>query len=151
MAIRLLHGVSTAIYGPVTLAYIAKRSKNRIAEDVGWFEIARSGGYIVGPALAGWLLLTIEPANVFTIIDLLSALAFVPVLRLEEEKSSAYDDIAPTEREPLRHYVSEALQTGGQVPAVWLSGGLKAVSFVALYTNKAFLPTYGVPIARRRP
>ena len=141
LAIRLLHGVSTAIYGPVTLAYIAKRSKNRIAEDVGWFEIARSGGYIVGPALAGWLLLTIEPATVFTMIGLMSALAFVPVLLLEE-----YSLEPPTQRQPLGHYVRQALKTGGQVPAVWLSGGLKAISFVALYTNKAFLPAHGLAI-----
>ncbi|MGB0386073.1 MAG: MFS transporter [Ardenticatenaceae bacterium] len=156
-AIRLLHGLSTAIYGPVTLAYIATRSRNRIAEDVGWFEMARSGGYIVGPALAGWLLLSMPPAAVFTIIGLVSALAFVPVLLLEDidvqkkilTRSTRSNDFSrsgpiesPKEPPALQKQLIEALKAGAQVPAIWLSGGLKAASFVALYINKAFLPLY---------
>lgn len=59
--IRLLHGMATAIYGPVTLAYIAGQSKKRLAEQLGWFGLAREAGYIVGPALAGVLLLIWSP------------------------------------------------------------------------------------------
>ena len=74
--IRIVHGTATAIYGPVTLAYVAEMHSRRRAERLGWFEMARSGGYIVGPAVAGWLLLWFSPVAVFTVIGLLSTLAF---------------------------------------------------------------------------
>ena len=41
-----------------------------------------AGGYIVGPALAGWLLLSIDPVWVFTLIGFISCIAFIPILRL---------------------------------------------------------------------
>ena len=53
LTLRLLHGLATAIYGPVTLAYVAERAHQDRAEKLGWFGMARSGGYIVGPAAAG--------------------------------------------------------------------------------------------------
>jgi MFS family permease len=63
--IRVVHGMATAIYGPVTLAYVAEQASGRRAEGLGWFGIARSGGYILGPALAGWLLLFVEAVTVY--------------------------------------------------------------------------------------
>ena len=147
LAIRLIHGLATAIYGPVTLAYIAELSrKDKTAEDIGWFQMARSGGYIVGPALAGWLLLSLDAAAVFTIIGLISCAVFLPILSLPETR--------PTERrkrKPILLHMRNAIRAGGQTPALWLTGGLEAVTFIALYTLKAFLPIYaleaGVSIA----
>ena len=53
IAIRLLHGTATAIYGPVTVAYVAEHGGNRKAERLGWFGMARSGGYLVGACGGG--------------------------------------------------------------------------------------------------
>ena len=140
VVIRLVHGLSTAIYGPVTLAYIAENTKGRIAESVGWFEMARSGGYIVGPALAGWLLLYTDAVTIFTLIGLISALAFIPIMRLEEQ---------PRQKRkfpPIHQHVLVALKVGGQTPAIWLTGSLKMLTFVLLYMVKAFLPIYALEI-----
>ena len=89
--LRIVHGTATAIYGPVTLAYVAERSVRRRAERLGWFSMARSGGYIVGPALAGWLLLWMDPAAVFTVIGGLSLTAFVPIMLLQERRETQED------------------------------------------------------------
>ena len=147
LIIRLAHGVATAIYGPVTLAYIADLArKDQLAEDIGWFEMARSGGYIVGPALAGWLLLSLEPAAVFSIIGLVSCAIFLPVLQLPETRPRA-----KRKRKPLLPHIASAIRAGGKSPALWLTGCLEAAAFIALYTLKAFLPIYaleaGVSIA----
>ena len=148
LAIRLVHGLATAIYGPVTLAYIAERArKDETAEDIGWFQMARSGGYIVGPALAGWLLLSLDATVVFTIIGVVSCAVFLPILSLPETRA-----LKQKERgEPAWRQVAAALRDGGRTPAVWLTGGLEAITFIALYTLKAFLPIYaleaGVSIA----
>ncbi len=140
LVIRLVHGLATAIYGPVTLAYIAELSRGgRIAEDIGWFEMARSGGYIVGPALAGWLLLSLDAAAVFTLIGLISCAMFLPLLKLPETHPSE-----KRKRKPVLQHIVNAIRDGGRTPAVWLTGSLEAVTFIALYTLKAFLPIYAL-------
>ena len=138
--IRIIHGLATAIYGPVTLAFVAEGAKDRLAEKLGWFGMARSGGYIVGPAAAGWLLgIGVSSVNVFTIIGLFSCLAFVPILLLSEPTPRI-----KAVRSPLRQQIVHALKSGTHTPAVWLSGGLEATVFIALYAVKAFLPGYAL-------
>lgn len=156
VAIRLLHGTATAIYGPVTVAYVAERSGKRKAERLGWFGMARSGGYLVGPAVAGWLLLSLDPVTVFTLIGALSMAAFVPVLWLggdgpDFRVKPSFKNSADRERvvrrdalpQAIRGFVkreAELLRT----PAVWLSGALEAAVFVVTYVIKAFLPVYAL-------
>lgn len=140
LLIRLIHGLATAIYGPVTLAYIAELSRGgQVAEDIGWFEMARSGGYIVGPALAGWLLLSLDAVAVFTLIGLMSCVVFLPVLRLPDTRPARRRKLKP----PLQH-LRLALRHGGRTPAIWLTGSLESITFIALYTLKAFLPVFAL-------
>lgn len=140
LLIRLVHGLATAIYGPVTLAFIAELSKGKqVAEDIGWFEMARSGGYIVGPALAGWLLLSIDPVAIFTLIGAISCFAFIPVLQLPETHLKRQRKL-----KPLIQHIKNALRDGSQTPAIWLTGSLEAITFIALYTLKAFLPVFAL-------
>lgn len=152
VVVRLLHGTATAIYGPVTVAYVAESGGKRKAERLGWFGMARSGGYLIGPVAAGWLLLTLDPVAVFTLIGGLSLAAFVPVLALGEKESSG--DVKLGERVghhkwglpdlgEIRQFVKG--QAGlASVPAVWLSGALEASVFVVTYVVKAFLPVYAL-------
>ncbi|MDE2859208.1 MAG: MFS transporter [Chloroflexota bacterium] len=163
LAVRLAHGLATAIYGPVTLAYIAEISRRErgrvgslgrvdtdrrhrpgdtdpsVAEDIGWFQMARSGGYIVGPALAGGLLTVMDPAAVFTVIGLISCAVFLPVLALPDTRPEKKQ-----KRKPLLQHIRNAIRDGGRMPAIWLTGSLEAITFIALYTLKAFLPIYAL-------
>ena len=135
--IRIVHGLATAIYGPVTLAYVAEQTGPRRAEGLGWFGLARSGGYILGPALAGWLLLRMPPPQVFTVIGVLGSLAFIPVLMLPADAKPR-----TRTRPPILRQIRAGLSAGGHTPAIWLAGGLEATAFIALYAAKAFLPVY---------
>ena len=139
LLIRVFHGLATAIYGPVTLASIAELRASGVAERLGWFGIARSGGYIVGPALAGWLLLTHDPVAVFTLIGLLSAVALLPVLQLGAGRLPAQGVHIP-----LLRQLREAIMAAGSTPGIWLAGALEMVVFVALYAVKTFLPVYAL-------
>lgn len=139
--VRIIHGLATAIYGPVTLAYVAEQSEENVAERLGWFSMARTAGYIVGPAVAGWLLLTLPPVSVFTIIGILSSLAFLPILLLPDSKSSSTRN-----RPPLVRQVRDGLSVGSRTPSVWLAGGLESTMYIALYAVKAFLPIYALSI-----
>ncbi len=150
VALRLLHGTATAIYGPVTVAYVAERSGKHKAERLGWFGMARSGGYVVGPLAAGMLLLWNNPADVFAVIGGLSLLAFIPVLLLDEGtgdwRLGSGDRPIPDSQSPipnlrsLLHIPTSPFRT----PAVWLSGGMEATVYIATYSIKAFLPVYAL-------
>lgn len=139
LLVRVIHGLATAIYGPVTLASIAEMRSSGVAERLGWFGLARSGGYIVGPALAGWLLLDHEPVAVYTIIGLISALALVPVLRVQGGRMPPR-----ATRVPLLRQWRESLQAAGRSSGIWLAGALEMALFVALYALKTFLPVYAL-------
>ncbi len=142
--IRVIHGTATAIYGPVTVAYVAERGGKRKAESLGWFAMARNGGYIVGPALAGWLLLSLDPATVFTVIGLISCVAFVPVLMLSDHQPSTANHTIHHSPFTIHHFLTASLRASALTPSVWLSGGLEAVVYVGLYAAKAFLPIYAL-------
>ena len=140
VVIRIIHGSATAIYGPVTIAWISENAPKRRAEKLGWFGIARSGGYIVGPTLAGAMLLTFEPAMIYSIIGLISSLAFIPIALM----SDRYTYIARKNRKPFLQQLRKALSEGGKTLAVWIAGGIEAVYYIALYALKAFLPVYAL-------
>ena len=144
--IRVLHGLATAIFGPVTLAFVAEQTETKRAEKLGWFGMARQAGYILGPAIGGGLLLTMQPVAVFTLIGLFSCFAFIPVLLLKERRTDSWID-----RPPICQQVVQALRAGLSTPSIWLSGGLESALFIALYAIKAFLPVYasslGVSVA----
>ncbi len=156
IVIRLLHGTATAIYGPVTVAYVAERGGKRKAEQLGWFGMARSGGYLVGPAVAGWLLLALEPVAVFTLIGVLSMAAFVPVLWMGKDEARPPETAVAKSKANLEKAGGTAAGFGAVrrllkreagllgTPAVWLSGALEAGVFVVTYVIKAFLPIYAL-------
>lgn len=140
LVIRLIHGCATAIYGPVTVAYVVEQKRDRRAERLGWFSMARSGGYILGPALAGWLLLVMKPIDIFMVIGILSSFAFVPVLLLSDSKQ-LFEKPKPRS---IPQQIFQALKFGSLTPAVWLSGSLEFTVYIALYAAKVFLPIYSL-------
>lgn len=139
LVIRVVHGLATAIYGPVTLAYVLEQKSQQRAERLGIFGMARSAGYIIGPAAAGWLLLSLNPVQVFTIIGFLSCLVFVPVIYLPEIHRTL-----PRNTPAWRAQIRAAWQSGSRTPAVWLAGGLEAIMYITLYAVRAFLPLYAL-------
>ncbi|MCP4416894.1 MAG: MFS transporter [Chloroflexi bacterium] len=141
LLIRLLHGTATAIYGPVTIAYVLELSGKRRSESIGWFGMARNGGYILGPLLGGWLLLILEPQQVFAAMGLISLLALLPIVWLTDNQQRH-----SVQKESLRTQFSRTLIVTLRSSAIWLAGGLEAIMFIALYGVKAFVPLYGLTL-----
>ena len=138
--IRVVHGLATAITGPVALAFVAEGEQKRVGEKLGWFGLARHSAYIVGPALGGWLMLVADPVNIFTIIGISSSLAFFFIL-FPSSPSKKRIAVPPT---PIRHRILHGLRTGAGVASIWLAGGLEATVFIALYGLRVFLPVYAI-------
>ena len=133
--LRIIHGFATAIYGPVTLAYVAEISTTRRAERLGWFGFARNGGYIVGPSVSGWMLLVTTPVSVFTVIGIISIFAFLPIILLPEEDKSNRQKTTPLVRQ-----IITSIMSGSRTPVVWVAGALEGTMFISLYSVRAFLP-----------
>ena len=102
--------------------------------------MARSAGYIVGARGGGRAIGSGGKSRQrFYIIGLFSCLAFVPILLLSEPAPRT-----KTVSLPIRQQIVHALKSGTHTPSVWLSGGLEATVFIALYAVKAFLPIYAL-------
>jgi len=138
MTLRLLHGTATAIFGPVSLAYVAEMGADRRAERLGIFGMAR-GGYLLAPTLAALLLGWLSPEQVFTLIGLLSCAAFVPVLRLTQR---------PADRQAgFFDSLVRAYRATRASRAFWLAATLEMATHITTYAIKAFLPVYALTVA----
>jgi len=150
--IRLIHGMATAIYGPVTIAYVAEQAKTRRAERIGWFGAARSGGYIVGPFVASGLLLWLSPVDIFSVIGALSLLAFIPLMLLSSQPDRKRTGSTSRNRmtkesatqQPLATQFFAAMKAVRGANAVWISGGMEGFVYITLYALRAFLPIYAL-------
>ena len=106
------------------------RRGQQVAEDIGWFEMARSGGYIM--SVRHWLVgycCRLTPATVFTIIgDASVVVVFIPVLQLPE----TYSSTDQRKLRPIFQHMKIAIRDGSRTPAIWLTGSLEAITFTAL-------------------
>ncbi len=144
LILRLFHGTATAIYGPVTVAWVVEQGReegtrdNNCAERLGWFGMARSAGYMLGPLIGAAMLTIYEPKFVFVIIGFLSSFSFLPVLLLKNRS------LPVRTSESWRLQFKGALSSGFQTAEIWFAGLLEFVVFLGLYSAKAFLPLYAL-------
>jgi len=141
-ALRLLHGLATAVFGPVTLAFVAEMAVCGKAERLGWFGMARTGSYLLAPLLGAWLLTWMDPATVFTLIGFMSCLAFLPVCMMDFSRPSHKPDMEQ-EKEFWRAWKS-ALNAVMSNSRLWLAGALEMLVYLVTYSIKAFLPLYAL-------
>ena len=62
--IRFYHGLATAIFGPVAMAYVADLHQDSRGEKMGWFSVATLMGRFSAPALGGLILALSATGNV---------------------------------------------------------------------------------------
>ncbi|MCZ4271639.1 MFS transporter [Maritalea porphyrae] len=138
-ALRLIHGLATAIFGPVTLAYVASLALEKRATRQGWFGLARSGSYLIAPTAAAWALTWMDPAAVFTVIGCISLLAFLPVLALQEIQPKAQGLLRT--QNPIGAFLY-TVKRAASVPVLWFAGSMEMTIYISTYALKAFLPIY---------
>ena len=87
LLLRLFHGISTAIFGPVSLAYVAGINAQNLGERFGYFGMSRLLASLIAPLIAGILLTFLSFETVFLLIGICSLTAMVPIIFLIEEKT----------------------------------------------------------------
>ncbi len=142
--LRLVHGLATAIFGPVSLALVAEMAGEGRATRLGVFGLARSVGYLLAPVSAAFLLTHMSPQLLFMLTGIIAAIALVPLLALERG-STARSSAHAGDDQSLRYlYVSfaAALNSASRRPAIWVAGSLEMMVNMAAYAVKTFLPLH---------
>ena len=143
-ALRLVHGLATAIFGPVSLALVAEMAGRRRATRLGVFGLARSVGYLLAPVSAAFLLTHMSPQLLFMLTGIIAAIALVPLLALEGGKAGHMAAKAGHGHSPRDLFASfaAALNSASRRPAIWVAGSLEMMVNMAAYAVKAFLPLH---------
>lgn len=56
VVVRFIHGLATAIYGPVAMAVVAEMAGERRGEMLSWFSSVMIVGTLLGAPIGGWML-----------------------------------------------------------------------------------------------
>ena len=139
VALRLVHGMSTAIYGPITLAYVAAHHHHDRAEAFGWFSWARATSYVAGPLIGGAALTIAQPETIYQATSAFALLAFIPVAILRGEEPNVPVPAASTSASWRMRW-----QSVRRNRSLLLLGITEATTHVAIYAVKGFLPILGL-------
>lgn len=143
VAVRLYHGLATAIFGPVALAYVADLTRQRRAERMGWYSSATLLGRSVAPMLGGVLILVSYHA-VYVGCAVAGTLALALALWLPRvPRPSSPDSVCntPSLRSCLVQ-VGDGLRVVGRNRAILTTGVTEALQYLAFGAVETFLPLY---------
>jgi len=140
LALRFLHGLSTAIFSPVASAFVADRWQRGRGEKLGWFASANDLGATAGPLLGGLLLFyTASYSMTYLAVGVLGLLPLLMVLRLpDDERSPA---TGSTLRERSRQFwggIGEVLSSRSVV----IASTMEATLYVGYGAFLGFFPPY---------
>lgn len=136
LLLRLFHGLATAIYGPVTLAYVAELNSKPRAELFGWFGLSRTAGYVLGPLIGGAMLLWVSPATLLAGTSGIAVVAFLPVLFLSRLETGA----GVVAKAGVEVSLGSLLRTVLRNRPLLAFGLVELVSRIGIYAVKAFIP-----------
>ena len=151
VVVRFVHGLATAIYGPVAMAVVAEMAGERRGEMLSWFSSVMIVGTLLGAPLGGWMLHHAPGAAApglwdFHLVFLVSGAAGMAALLLglwhlrgPEAHSSSEQSLA--ERlSRFRQGISEVVSDR----RVLLTSAMEGVQNMGMGALEAFLPIYAV-------
>ncbi|MEN6305319.1 MAG: MFS transporter [Armatimonadia bacterium] len=155
VAVRLYHGLATAIFGPVAMAYVADLATQRRAERMGWYSSATLVGRSVAPMLGGGLLTYYALGGEHTLLSyhavyigcgIAGLLALVGALYLPKAQRSSSPSpeaicAVPSLRSCVRQIV-DGLKVVGRNRIILTTSLTEAVQYLAFGAVETFLPLY---------
>jgi MFS family permease len=153
ISIRFVHGLATAIYGPVSMAVVADIAGTKKGEMLSWFSSVTIIGNLLGAPLGGFILhRTTEAASpslgdfhaaylVSGFSGLMSLLLAVGVLRGDQgtEKHSGLKEAYARFLSGIREVASDS--------RVVITSSMEGLQNMTVGALEAFLPIYAVKIA----
>ena len=137
MVLRLFHGISTAIFGPVSLAYVAGINARGLGTRIAYFGMSRLLASLIAPLIAGILLTFLDFQTVFLLIGFCSLFGMVPIFLLSETQTEKH-----RKQVSIINYFFNSFKYSIKIPAIWLAGFLELMVYLTIYAVKAFLPLF---------
>ncbi|HEY3196433.1 MAG TPA: MFS transporter [Nitrospirales bacterium] len=145
IALRFVHGIATAVFGPIAMAVVADLFRATRGVALGSYTAATQAGAMLGPALGGWVLDVLGFSAAFVMAGTLGSMAFLLFLfmRLPPQLPRSFPAAGPSA--VVRDMARGARTVIGNVRVVVTSitDGARQVANGALM---AFLPIYVVGI-----
>ncbi len=167
LALRFLHGLATAIFGPVAAATVADLFRQNRGEAMAWFTSAVSAGKLLGPALGGFVLYSGFGTGeaefggyhfyaTFLVAGLLGVAAFaavvlwlLPVMGQAAARDAAARDAAAREGGAVQLALARMVRGLREVAGdarVLAASGADSMAYFANGALELFLPFYGLAI-----
>jgi MFS family permease len=154
IVIRFLHGLATAIYGPVAMAVVADIAGAKKGEWLSWFSSVTILGTLAGAPVGGFLLTYLIRSNGpelhdFRLVFLLSGLAGAAALLLGLVALRGKETVKPHPgalRERLGRFFSGIKEVVSDRRVV-ITSNMEGLQNLTVGALEAFLPVYAVKVA----
>lgn len=155
LVIRFLHGLATAIYGPVAMAVVADLAGARKGEWLSWFSSVTILGTLAGAPVGGFLLTYVTPAHGprlydFYLVYLLSGIFGAAALLLGVIALRGHETVVPHPgafKERLGRFFSGIREVVSDRRVV-ITSGMEGLQNLTVGALEAFLPVYAVKVAQ---
>jgi len=152
--IRFLHGLATAIYGPVAMAVVADLAGDRKGEWLSWFSSVTIVGTLLGAPVGGFLLHYLPGAagpglSDFRLVFLMSGMAGAAALFLGLAALRGAETAAPHPgalKERLGRFFSGIKEVVSDRRVV-ITSNMEGLQNLTVGALEAFLPVYAVKVA----
>ena len=151
VAVRVYHGLATAIFGPVALALVADLFSKERGEKMGWYSsatlVGRSAAPLAGGAILGAFTLSalIGYRVVYIVCGIGGGLALLLALRLPIQTGAGTGaSTLPADQKwrEAKQGLREVLSHAG----ILFTSATEAVQYLAYGTMEVFLPLYALKI-----
>jgi MFS family permease len=143
LALRFVHGLATAIFGPVAAAVVAGLSEKDRGARLGWVASANDLGATAGPLIGGFVLAwTASFYDVYWVVAVIGLIALVMIWTLP--KGLTTRQITATAGGPGRWATfGRGLWEVVTSPPVLLTSAMEASLYIGYGAFLAFFPLYG--------
>jgi len=137
--VRIYHGLATAVFGPVAMAYVADLAPVRRGERLGYYTSATLVGRTVAPVVGGAILTGLGAwQGVYVVCAGAGLLALVGMFLLPEPKAAPMAAAEKVGRAPLRAVFANR--------NILVTSVAEAAQFLAFGALEAFLPLYALSV-----
>lgn len=143
--VRIYHGFSTAIFGPVAMAMVADLFSSSRGERMGWYSSATLIGRFVAPLVGGFVLFYGTYSWVYLVCGVGGVLALASALSLPKDRPRA----GAVEQDLLVRRWREMLIGLRQVignRAILVTSATEALQYFSFGALETFLPLYAVGV-----
>ncbi|HEC34776.1 MAG TPA: MFS transporter [Chloroflexi bacterium] len=135
VAVRVYHGLATAILGPVALAAVADTFHEGRGERMGWYASATLVGRLLAPTVGGLLIFGDDFRWVYLGCGVAGFLALLTSIRLPHTPG-------PIQPRARRQQRAAGLRTASSRRGLLLPSGVEAAQYFAFGAVETFLPLY---------